>query len=132
MHYFDIATNLVDKFIIGYEAEKDNFYLKGDTKFGKPVISCRVYGPDGEFLYGLDKNNLTVDTPPRFRFMLTKEGWHKVIDDKGKELLRIETIEDDQRNEITHIYGEFFDNRGKLAARGDEYELLLNCPAKLG
>jgi len=131
MHYFDVATNFVQRFIIGYKSEPDNFYLEGETVHDAPVISCRVYDPKGQFIYGLHKNNLTSDTPSRYRFMLTKEGWHRVIDDKGNELLRIETIEE-ERNRITRIYGEFFDNQGKLAARGDEHGLSVNCPLKLG
>jgi len=131
MHYFDVATNLIQRFIIGYESEPDNFYLEGETVHDAPIISCRVYDPKGQFTYGLHKNNLTSDTPSRYRFMLTKEGWHRVIDDEGNELLRIETTEEEGNN-ITRIYGEFFDSKGKLAARGDEHGLLVNCPLKLG
>jgi len=131
LHYFNVATNLMQRFIIGYESEPDNFYLKGETVHDAPVISCRVYGPKGQFAYDLHKNNLTSDTPSRYRFMLTKEGWHRVIDDEGNELLRIETTKK-EGNQITHIYGDFFDRKGKLAARGDEHGLLVNCPASLG
>jgi len=126
MHCFNVATNLVERFMVGYKSE-DNFYLKGETVRDAPVVSCRVYGSKGQFAYGLHKNNLTSDTPSRYRFMLTKEGWHRVIDDEGNELLRIETTKRGG-NKITHIYGEFFDNKGNLAARGDERGLWVNCP----
>lgn len=130
MHYFNVATNLTQRFIIGYESEPDNFFLEGETAYDAPVISCRVYDSKGQFIYGLHKNNLTSDTPSRYRFMLTKEGWHRVIDDKDNKLLRIEIIEE-EGNRITCIHGEFFDNQGELAARGDEHGLLVNCPLKL-
>jgi hypothetical protein len=131
LHYFNVATNLMQRFMIGYESEPDNFYLKGETVRNAPIISCRVYGPKGQFTYGLHKNNLTSNTPSRYRFMLTKEGWHRVIDDEGNELLRIETT-NQEGNRITRIYGEVLDNQGKLAARGDEHGLFVHCPARLG
>jgi len=132
MHCFSVATNLCQRFVIGYEDEKDNFYLRGEIVNDNPEVSCRVYSREGRFCYGLDRNSLSADTHPKYRYMLTKERLPRVVDDKGKEQLRIETKKDEKANVIVHIEGEFFDKHGNLAARGDVQGLVLNCPLKIG
>jgi cysteinyl-tRNA synthetase len=131
MHLFNVATNLCQRFVIGYEAENDNFYLKGETLGNRPVLSCRIFDSRGKFLYGLERNNLTPASS-RYRFMLTKEGWHKVVDDKGNELLRIESRVAGDDNIITYIFGTFFDKNRELAAEGTGRGLLVNCPLRMG
>jgi len=132
MHFFNVATNLCKRFVIGYEKEHDNFYLRGETLLDKPAVSCRIFDNEGKFLYGLERNNLTSDTPSKYRFMLTKEGWHKVVDNVGNELLRIESRVDEHGNIVTYIFGTFFDRDGNLAAEGKETGLLVSCPLKMG
>ena len=85
---------------------------------------------NGDFLYGLKDNNLTPESS-RYRLTLTKEGWHRITDNMGNELLVIETRTDNNRNNITYLRGEFYDKTGNLAARGDEHGLLLNCPLRM-
>ena len=132
MHYFNVASNLCQRFKVGYPEEDDNFWLVGETYQDKPLVSCRVYDEQGDFLYGLDRNKLSANTPGRFRFMLTKEGWHQVVDDKGDKLLRIESRLDQQRNKVTQIFGRFFDKHGRLAAEGvEEKGLLVSCPFRM-
>ena len=162
MHLFYVGTNLVDAFAIGYPTEPDNFYIAGETLFNAPLISCRILGPSGEFLFGLEKNKLTPDSPSRYRQLAfrTQPGWC-IKDDTDKDVLAIETVEGEEAKEtvrsldqsfpeddlsahsvmeqlardadkVTRIYGEFFDKQGRLAARGDEAGLSLNCPAQFG
>jgi len=83
-------------------------------------------------LYGLSQNNLSADTPSKYRFTLTREGWHKIVDDRGIELLRIQSKMDEEGNRITYILGDFYDEHGKLAARGTPEGLLVNCPLRMG
>lgn len=130
MHFFDVATNLCSRFMIGYPSEPDNFFLSGEIRGDKPFISCRVLDRNGHFLYGLKDNNLTPESS-HHRLTLTKEGWHRITDDMGNELLVIETRTDNKGNYITYIRGEFYDKSGKLAARGDERGLLVNCPLRM-
>jgi len=162
MHCFYVAKNIAPSFVIGYETEPDNFYLMGQTLLNAPVISGRIYGPNGEFLFGLTSNKLTTDSPTGFRLagLGTRLGW-SIQDDTGKDVLTIETLEGEEARHIVHsleqafgkedeiarrargeltgdvdkitrIYGEFFDKYGNLAARGDEGGLEVNCPFMLG
>jgi hypothetical protein len=89
-----------------------------------------VLDRNGHFLYGLEDNNLTPEAS-RYRFTLNEEGWQRVTDDQGNELLVIETRTDNKGNYITYISGEFYDKSGKLAAKGDERGLLVNCPLRM-
>ncbi len=161
MHRFYVARNLATNFAIGYEEEPDNFYIIGQTLGNAPLISCRIYGPSGEFLFGLDSNKLTPDSPSRFRVSAvgTRPGW-SIQDDTGKDVLSIETLEGEEAKQIVHslevashieddivqraleqldgdvdkvtrIYGVMFDKNEKLAAWGDENGLSVNCPCLL-
>lgn len=131
MILFNVASNLADKFRIGYD-EPDNFYLEGYIRNNVPVISCRICGPDGQLLCGLRDNNLTPDTPAKYRFQLTREGWPWVYDDSCKDILRITQEDDNRGNKIIYIRGEFFDKHGQLAAKGDDSGLVIRCPLRLG
>ena len=162
MHLFHVGTNLVSAFAIGYPTEPDNFYIAGETLFDAPLISCRIHGPNGDFIFGLERNKMTGDSPSGYRQLGSQRqpGW-SIQDDTGKNVLAIETVEGDEAEEIvcslaqklgeeeelarsdidesvlketkiTRIYGEFFDKHGKLATRGDETGLSLNCPAQFG
>jgi len=148
MHRFYVAANLVSQFIIGYEGEPDNFYIMGQTLLNAPIISGRIYGPNGEFLFGLISNKLATDYPGRFRpvGLGTRPGW-SIQDDSGQDVLTIETLEGEEAKQIVHsleqafpeeidkitrIYGEFFDSHGDLAARGDASGLEIHCPYILG
>ena len=162
MHRFHVAANLVSSFVAGYETELDNFYIVGQAVGNAPLISCRIHGPGGEFLFGLENNKLTPDSPSKYKQKGSRPrpGW-SVQDDTGKDVFTIETLEgeeakqivrsleqgvrkedevahrllqelDSDGDKITRIYGEFFDNQGKLAASGDESGLKINCPYILG
>jgi hypothetical protein len=162
MHRFYVATNLVSSFVAGYETETDNFYIIGQAVGNAPLISCRIHGPSGEFLFGLENNKLTPDSQGRYRQtgLGARPGW-SVQDDMGKDVLIIETLEGEEAKQIvrsleqgvgkedevahrllqeidsdvdkvTRIYGEFYDSQGNLAARGDESGLEIHCPYILG
>ena len=131
MQYFNVATNICQRFAIGYPSQPDNFFLEGEIRGNKPFISCRVFDNKGSLLYGLEKNNLTKDTSSRYKFTVTKEGWHRIVDEENNELLKIESVLDNNGNTVTNIYGEFYDKEGKLAARGDTNGLLVNCPLRM-
>jgi hypothetical protein len=127
MHFFNIATNLCSRFTIGYPNDSENFFLIGRTENDKPMISCRVLDKRGKTIYGLKDNNLSENSG-QYRILVTREGWHRVTDDDGHELLLIETRLDNKGTQITFIRGEFYDKTGNLAAKGDERGLLVNCP----
>jgi len=127
MHYFNLATNLCTRFTIGYPNDPANFYITGQTKNEKPIISCRVLDLNGEILYELNNNSLSTKSAS-YRLLVTKEGWHRITDIDGNELLLIETRMDNKNNRITYIRGEFHDKNRKLAAKGDERGLIVNCP----
>ena len=162
MHLFHVGTNLVSAFVIGYPTEPDNFYIAGETLFNAPLISCRIHGPNGDFLFGLERNKLAGDSLSRYSQLgiQRQPGWY-IQDDTGRDVLAIETVEGEETKEIvrslaaqlgtaeelapseidertrdvdkiTRIYGEFFDKHGGLAARGDETGLSVNCPAQFG
>jgi hypothetical protein len=156
-----VGTKLVSAFAIGYPTEPDNFYIAGETLFDAPLISCLIRGAGGEFLFGLESNKLTVDSPGGYRQLGSQERpGLRIQDDTGRDVLAIETLEGEEVEEvvrslaeqlgeeelalsdidesalkatkITRIYGEFFDKHRELAARGDATGLSLNCPAKFG
>ena len=53
-----------------------------------------------------------------------------VIDNEDNILLKVYT-RDEKDNRVNYIEGHFFDKRGKLAARGDERCLHINCPLRM-
>lgn len=130
MRFFNIATNLTNgPFVIGYEDDTENFYLKGEIEKDEPYISCRIFNSEGRFLFSMDKNRLSFEAENEFNIQYGKNGL-AVIDKKGHFLLKIETREEAGR-QITYIEGQFFDNKGRLAARGDERGLVVNCPLRM-
>lgn len=130
MHFFNIATNLTSgPFIIGYEDDPKNFFLKGETVNDTPQISCRIFDSEGHFLFSMDKNFLSQEAEGNF-FIKEELSRLKVVDNKSQILLEIET-RDEERMRITYIVGQFFDKDGKLAAKGDERGLLVNCPLRM-
>lgn len=131
MHFFNIATNLTDgPFIIGYEDQPDNFYLKGETLGEDPKISCRIFDSEGKKLFSIKNNKLTESHTEKFNVTSEKDTL-QVTDAKGNLLLKIETRQDAHANRVTFIHGNFFDKDGKLAASGDERGLLVNCPLRM-
>jgi len=130
MHFFNIATNLTSgPFTIGYEDDPENFFLKGETVKDGPQISCRIFDSEGHFLFSMDRNRLFQKAENKFSIK-SEVSKLEVIDDKGRMFLKIET-RDKEGMRVTYIEGQFFDKNGKLAARGDERGLLVNCPLRM-
>jgi uncharacterized protein YxjI len=130
MHFFNIATNLTSgPFIIGYEEDTKNFYLRGETVKDGPQISCRIFDSEGCFLFSMDRNRLSPEAEEKFRIK-SEANRLVMIDKKGHTLLKIET-RDEAGRQVTYIEGKFFDKNGRLAARGDERGLLVNCPLRM-
>ncbi len=131
MHFFNISTNLTNgPFVVGYEDQPDNFYLKGETSGKKPKVSCRIFDSTGNQLFSIKNNTLAKSPTGKFKFTSEKDNL-QVTDVEGNLLLRIETHQDAHGNRITFIHGKFFDREGKLAASGDERGLLVNCPLRM-
>lgn len=130
MHFFNIATNLTDgPFMIGYENEPDNFYLKGEIVGDNPQISCRIFNSKGKQLFSMTRNVLSSDDEDTFR-VLPDQANLEVVDNEGRLLIKLETrIEKETR--VTYVQGSFFDKSGNLAARGDERGLVINCPLRM-
>ncbi len=76
----------------------------------------------------MDRNILSHEAEVKFpiEYKVKKLA---VFDDKGNPLLKIETRDEDDKR-ITYIEGKFYDKRGRLAARGEERELIVNCPLR--
>ena len=130
MHVFNIGANFTNGlFIIGYEEDTKDFYLKGETVKDGPQISCRIFDSEGCFLFSMDRNRLSHEAEEKFRIE-SKVKKLAVFDDKGNPLLKIETRDEDDKR-ITYIEGKFYDKKGRLAARGDDRGLLVNCPLKM-
>jgi hypothetical protein len=130
MHFFNIATNLTNgPFMIGYEAELDNFYIKGEIINNSPYISCRIFNSDGILLFEITKNILSQSFADKFNIK-TDTNYFAVLDTENNTLLKVHTLEEKGKS-ITYIEGQFFDKKGKLAAKGDERGLLLNCPLRM-
>jgi len=130
MQFFNIATNLTNgPFMIGYENETDNFYLKGEIIGDIPYISCRLFNSRGELLFIMARNNLSPDYEGRYHIQSDLNNFI-VTDNEGNVLLKVYT-RDEKDNRVTYIEGYFFDKKGKLAARGDERGLLINCPLRM-
>jgi hypothetical protein len=131
MHFFNIATNLTNgPFMIGYEDQTDNFYLKGETVEDAPQISCRIFSSKGGLLFSMTRNNLAKGALGRL-YMETQPGKLLVVKDyDGNLFLKIETREE-RGNRVTYVQGLFYDKDGKLAAKGDDRGLLVNCPLRM-
>lgn len=130
MHFFNIATNLTNgPFMIGYENETDNFYLKGEIIDDTPHISGRLFNSQGELLFIITRNNLSPSYEGRYRIQFDLNNFI-VTDNEGNVLLKVHT-RDEKDNRVSYIEGHFFDKRGKLAARGDERGLSINCPLRM-
>jgi len=130
MHFFNIATNLTNgPFMIGYESELDNFYLKGELIDNAPKISCRIFNSNGIFLFEMTRNRLVPCFVGKYNIK-TDANYFAVIDIDDNTLLKVHT-HDEKGKSVTYIEGQFFDKKGKLAARGDERGLLINCPLRM-
>lgn len=130
MQFFNIATNLTNgPFMIGYESESDNFYLKGEIIDDTPMISCRIFSSDGTFLFEMTRNSLSPTFEGKYQIK-TDTNYFAVIDSDDNTLLKVHTL-DEKGERVTYIEGQFFDKKGKLAAKGDERGLLLNCPLRM-
>ena len=130
MHFFNIATNLTNgPFMIGYEDQPDNFYLKGETVAEAPQVSCRIFDSKGELLLSMTRNTLAPGDKHKFRIE-SEPGRLAVKDNDGNLLMVLETREERGRR-VTYVQGNFFDKNGRLAARGDERGLQVNCPLRM-
>ena len=126
-----MVCNLVNKFIIGWPDQKDNFYLAGFiNEKGEPIISCRIFDQKGIFLFELKENGLLKGSSDYWRIrigFLTGPGWE--IEDEFRNVI----FETETMNETTYIIGVFYDNKGNTIAKGDKKEgLKLSCPTILG
>lgn len=128
---FNIATNLMNKFRIGWQDQQDNFYLEGFiNEKGEPIISCRVFDSNGNFIFELRQNRLIRGTSDYWKKrigFLSGPGW-EIKDEFENMILETETIDN-----VTCIIGIFYDNKGNVAAEGDRTKgLLVNCPLMMG
>lgn len=129
MHFFNIATNLTNgPFMVGYENDPTNFYLKGEIVKDKPLVSCRLLDSKGHILLSMQRNEISYQER---ELRIEKNATQLVIFvNKDQILLKIVT-RDERDRRITYIEGQFYDKYGRLAARGDERGLLVNCPLRM-
>lgn len=128
---FNIATNLMNRFIIGWPDQEDNFYLRGFiNEKGEPIISYRIFDQKGSFIFELRENRFIRGISDYWKKrvgFLSGPGW-EIKDELENTIFETETI-----NNITYIIGVLHDNKGNVAAEGDKKRgLMLNCPARLG
>lgn len=131
MHFFNIATNLTNgPFMIGYETDPDNFYLTGKTVADSPQVSCRIFDSNGSLLFSMTENSLTKGDLGRLYVEADPGKFLMVKDYDGSLFLKIETRQEGPAR-VSYLQGMFFDKHGKLAAKGDERGLLVNCPLRM-
>ena len=124
---FNVSSNLIDSFTIGWPADSANFFISGRFDGDKPLISARIFGFSGEMLLELIDSELTRQSPRMYQRIGLHDGW-KVCDENNHDLIHI-LIE---QNRVS-VVGEFYDNSGKIAAKGDNAKgLSLYCPFTLG
>lgn len=124
MHFFNIATNLTNgPFMVGYENDPTDFYLKGEIVGDKPLVSCRILDFKGHLLLSMERNKIS-HREKELRIKKNANEYAIFVDD-GQILLKIVTRDEKDRR-ITYIEGQFYDKNGRLAARGDERGLLVN------
>jgi len=129
MHFFNIATNLTNgPFMVGYENDPTDFYLKGEIVGDKPLVSCRILDFKGHLLLSMERNKIS-HREKELRIKKNANEYAIFVDD-GQILLKIVTRDEKDRR-ITYIEGQFYDKNGRLAARGDERGLLVNCPLRM-
>lgn len=125
---FNIGTNLTSgPFVVGYEDDPRDFYIRGKTIHDKPTVSCRIFDSEGNLAFSMIDNKIVGAEPVELE---TTPNELVVRDAQGHELLRTYTRPQGNAN-VTYITGHFFDRSGRLAARGDERGLLVNCPLRL-
>lgn len=129
MHFFNIATNLTNgPFMVGYENDPTNFYLKGEIVNDKPLVSCRVLDSKGHILLSMERNEISY----REKELRIEKNANKFVIFFNKEQILLKIVTRDERDRrITYIEGQFYDKYGSLAARGDERGLLVNCPLRM-
>lgn len=129
MHFFNIATNLTNgSFMIGYENDSTNFYLKGEIVKDKPLISCRILNSKGQLLLSMERNKVEYQNES---ISLNKKAKDCRIFIHEKQIILKIVTRDERDKQITYIEGQFYDKEGRLAARGNERGLLVNCPLRL-
>jgi len=129
MHFFNIATNLTNgPFMVGYENDPTNFYLKGEIVEDKPLVSCRILDSKGHLLLSMERNKISHQEK---ELLIEKNANKLIIFVNEKQILLKIVTRDERDRRITYIEGQFHDKNGRLAARGDERGLLVNCPLRM-
>jgi len=121
----------MNRFIIGWSDQEDNFYLSGlINEKSESIISCRIFDQNGNFIFELRENRFIRGRSDYWKKrigFLSGPGW-EIKDELGNTIFETETI-----NNITYIIGVLYDNKGNVAAEGDKKRgLMLSCPARLG
>ena len=129
MHFFNIATNLTNgPFMVGYENDPTDFYLKGETVGDKPLVSCRILDLKGHLLLSMERNKISH----RGKELHIEKNANECVIFVDDEQILLKIVTSDERDRrITYIEGQFYDKNGRLAARGDERGLLVNCPLRM-
>lgn len=128
MHFFNVATNLtMGPFMVGYENDPYNFYLKGETVEDEPLISCRILDTKGHVLLSMERDKISHGKGISIEKNVDKLV---IFNEKGQTIIKIET-RDERKMRITYIEGPFYDKNGRLAARGDERGLFINCQSRM-
>ena len=132
---FEIGTNYCEYFVVGQVDQTDSFYLRGHFENGAPVLSGRIFGPDGSLVLELVENEITRRSPSGNRRVGFHNGW-SIRDEGYREMLRITTEEDDTplgRGMVTHINGDMYDKSGRQVCQaGNKGFVILAGPFAMG
>ena len=124
---FNVATNLMGQFSLGWPDEPDNFYITGRIVRNQAMISCRILSAEGTVLFELINNKLTPRSLSIYRRVGFEVGW-EICDENNYTYITLR-----KKNGISNIYGQFYDNKKNLVLEGTDKGLVLRgCPVSLG
>jgi len=99
MHFFNIATNLTNgPFMVGYENDPTDFYLKGEIVGDKPLVSCRILDFKGHLLLSMERNKIS-HREKELRIKKNANEYAIFVDD-GQILLKIVTRDEKESGKL--------------------------------
>jgi len=129
---FRIASKLAESFKIGDFEKRENFFMTGRIEKGEPIISCRLFGPDGLFLCEIEENELLPSSAKIYHKVKTQNGWI-VSDSYNIDILKVETVTTESGHKVVNLIGDFYNKQKKLVAEGTSIGVGVakNCPVEL-
>lgn len=133
--FFEIGTNYCEKVTLGWPEQPDNFFLSCFHVRDNPMVSARIFGPDGTLLFELANNELSARSLSVYRRIGFHNGW-KISDQAKNNVLEIVTEQGETPRgpgKVTHINGNLYDKDGKLVCEAGSRGLIaITCACAMG